>query len=52
MRRRIRLAEEALRDTDATVAEFAHDLGYASESWFSHAFKRVTTVCAACLPLT
>jgi hypothetical protein len=37
---RIRLAQAALRDTDATVTALASDLGYASESSFSHAFTR------------
>jgi AraC-like DNA-binding protein len=40
---RIRLAQKALRDTTVTVAQLATDLGYASESSFSHAFKRQTT---------
>jgi AraC-like DNA-binding protein len=38
---RIRLAERALRDEDSTVAALAAQLGYASESSFSHAFQRV-----------
>jgi AraC-like DNA-binding protein len=37
---RIRLAQAALRDTDSTVAALAAELGYASESSFSHAFTR------------
>jgi AraC-like DNA-binding protein len=41
---RICLAQSALRDTDATVAQLARELGYASESSFSHAFKRITAV--------
>ena len=41
---RIRLAQKALRDTDTTVAQLASELGYASESSFSHAFKRITAV--------
>jgi AraC-like DNA-binding protein len=41
---RIRLAQNALRDTDTTVAQLASELGYASESSFSHAFKRITAV--------
>ena len=41
---RIRLAERALRDTETTVVQLARELGYASESSFSHAFKRVTAV--------
>ncbi|AKT40793.1 AraC family transcriptional regulator [Chondromyces crocatus] len=39
---RMRLAERALRDSDAPVARVAESLGYASESSFSTAFKRVT----------
>ncbi len=39
---RIRLAERALRQGGASIAELAESLGYASESAFSHAFKRVT----------
>lgn len=38
---RMRLAEQALRRGDAPVATLAQTLGYASESAFSHAFKRV-----------
>jgi len=38
---RMRLAEQALRSGDVPVAVLARDLGYASESAFSHAFKRV-----------
>ena len=38
---RMRLAEQALRRGDAPVAMLAQTLGYASESAFSHAFKRV-----------
>jgi AraC-like DNA-binding protein len=41
---RIRLAQAALHDTDATVAALASELGYASESSFSHAFKRTAGV--------
>jgi len=37
---RMRLAERALRDEDTPVAVVARTLGYASESAFSHAFKR------------
>ena len=37
---RMRLAQRALRDEDVNVAELATQLGYASESAFSHAFKR------------
>jgi AraC-like DNA-binding protein len=37
---RMRLAERALREGDATVAEVAFSLGYTSESAFSNAFKR------------
>ncbi|APR35744.1 AraC family transcriptional regulator [Paraburkholderia sp. SOS3] len=39
---RMRLAERALREGDAPVAVIAQSLGYASESAFSHAFKRIT----------
>lgn len=39
---RIRLAQAALRDSDTTVAELAAQLGYATESSFSHAFTRTT----------
>lgn len=39
---RVRLAERALRESDATVASLAERLGYASESSFSHAFTRIT----------
>lgn len=38
---RIRLAQRALRTSDATVAALAERLGYASESSFSHAFARI-----------
>ncbi|WAS96793.1 AraC family transcriptional regulator [Nannocystis poenicansa] len=38
---RMRLAERALREADTPVAELARSLGYASESAFSHAFKRI-----------
>jgi AraC-like DNA-binding protein len=38
---RMRLAERELRRSDATFAELASTLGYASESAFSTAFKRV-----------
>ena len=38
---RMRLAERALRDDDVPVADLARSLGYASESAFSHAFKRM-----------
>lgn len=38
---RMLLAQRALRDDDAQVAALAADLGYASESAFSTAFKRV-----------
>ncbi len=41
---RIRLAERALRETDTTVAALAAELGYASESSFSHAFARTVGV--------
>jgi AraC-like DNA-binding protein len=39
---RMRLAERALSDDVTPVAIVAGNLGYASESAFSHAFKRVT----------
>ncbi|PRH86327.1 AraC family transcriptional regulator [Labrys okinawensis] len=39
---RMRLAERALRDKAASVAAIGQSLGYASESAFSNAFKRVT----------
>jgi len=39
---RVRLAQRALRTSDTTVAALAQQLGYASESSFSHAFTRVT----------
>jgi AraC-like DNA-binding protein len=38
---RMRLAERALRRADTPVATLAQTLGYASESAFSHAFKRI-----------
>ncbi|MEU3979175.1 AraC family transcriptional regulator [Streptomyces sp. NPDC026672] len=41
---RIRLAQQALRETDTTVAALASTLGYASESSLSHAFRRVIGV--------
>jgi AraC-like DNA-binding protein len=41
---RMRLAERALRQGDVPVAVLARDLGYASESAFSHAFKRIVGV--------
>lgn len=39
---RMRLAERALREEDTTIAALAAQLGYASESSFSHAFQRIT----------
>jgi len=39
---RMRLAERALREQSAPVAEVARSIGYGSESAFSNAFKRVT----------
>lgn len=39
---RMRLAKHALRERDVTVGQLARSLGYASESAFSNAFKRVT----------
>ena len=39
---RMRLAERALADDGTPVSVVAQTLGYASESAFSHAFKRVT----------
>lgn len=41
---RVRLARQALRTSDATVATLATQLGYASESSFSHAFTRIAGV--------
>jgi len=41
---RMRLAERALRQGNVPVAVLARDLGYASESAFSHAFKRIVGV--------
>lgn len=38
---RMRLAEQALRDTNETIATIALSLGYTSESAFSTAFKQV-----------
>ncbi|MFC0085441.1 AraC family transcriptional regulator [Dyella flava] len=39
---RMHLAERALRQDGVSIARLAESLGYASESAFSHAFKRVT----------
>ncbi len=39
---RMRLAQRRLREEDVTVAQLAASLGYASESAFSNAFKRIT----------
>ena len=39
---RMRLAERALRDSNAPLASVALSLGYTSESAFSNAFKRTT----------
>jgi len=39
---RMRLAERALSKDAVSIAKLAESLGYASESAFSHAFKRVT----------
>lgn len=39
---RMRLAERALRQEDSPIAVIAQGIGYASESAFSNAFKRVT----------
>lgn len=39
---RMRLAQRMLREEDTSVLELAESLGYASESAFSHAFKRIT----------
>lgn len=41
---RMRLAEQALRRGEVPVAVLARDLGYASESAFSHAFKRIVGI--------
>jgi AraC-like DNA-binding protein len=38
---RIRLAERALRDGDDAISSLGYSLGYASESAFSNAFKRL-----------
>ncbi len=38
---RIRLAERALRDSDDAISSLGYSLGYASESAFSNAFKRL-----------
>jgi AraC-like DNA-binding protein len=40
--RRMRLAERALSQDGVSIARLAESLGYASESAFSHAFKRVS----------
>jgi len=39
---RMRLAQRVLRDEETSMLELATSLGYASESAFSNAFKRVT----------
>jgi len=39
---RMKLAQRSLRQADSSVLEIASSYGYASESAFSHAFKRVT----------
>lgn len=41
---RMRLAERMLRETSAPISRLAVSFGYASESAFSNAFKRVTGV--------
>ncbi|WP_448098906.1 AraC family transcriptional regulator [Luteibacter yeojuensis] len=41
---RMRLAQHALRRGEVPVTVLARDLGYASESAFSHAFKRIVGV--------
>lgn len=41
---RMRLAQHALRRGEVPVTTLARDLGYASESAFSHAFKRIVGV--------
>ncbi|MBI0328091.1 helix-turn-helix domain-containing protein [Burkholderia plantarii] len=38
---RMRLAERALRDGDDAISSLGYSLGYASESAFSNAFKRL-----------
>lgn len=43
------LARAALRDTDSTVAALAAELGYASESSFSHAFTRTGGISPAAI---
>lgn len=39
---RIRLAEQALRESSSSVAQIAESVGYTSESAFSNAFKKAT----------
>lgn len=39
---RMRLAQRALREDEPAVSVLAHELGYATESAFSNAFKRMT----------
>jgi AraC-like DNA-binding protein len=41
---RMRLARRALLEGDQAVSTIAYSLGYASESAFSHAFKRTSGV--------
>ena len=41
---RMRLAQKALRDDGARVAEVSESLGYTSVSAFTNAFRRVTGV--------
>jgi AraC-like DNA-binding protein len=39
---RMRIAERSLHDENTSLSELAQSLGYASESAFSNAFKRIT----------
>ena len=41
---RMRLAQRALREDERSVSALAHELGYATESAFSNAFKRMIGV--------
>jgi AraC-like DNA-binding protein len=41
---RMRLAQRILREENASIAQISESLGYASESAFSNAFKRITGV--------
>src|ERR1700730_15744856 len=48
---RMRLAERALRDGDDAISSLAYSLGYASESAFSNAFKRLVGEAPARYPV-